>query len=119
MNISSRILSIGLSSCFVVLVFELVRRKRLKEKYAILWGITGITIFLLAVSERLLGWVTQLFGIEVPINAVLFFGVFFIVLINLHFSMIISHLSEQNKGIVQKLALLEEKIRTSNKKEEK
>lgn len=117
MNIISRILSVCLSLSFLLLIIELIRRHRLKEKYAILWIVTGITIFSLAVFEKLLALITKLFGISYPINALFFFGIFFIILINLHFSMIVSNLSEQNKKIVQKLGLLETKIKSMGQSE--
>lgn len=117
MNVASRILAIGLSLLLVFLIFELVRRKKLKEKYAILWMFTGFTVLTLAVFERLLGWITRFLGIGLPVNAVFFFGIFFIILINLHFSLVISNLSEQNKRIAQKLALLENESRISKQEE--
>lgn len=114
MSILNRILSIGLSFGLMILILELVRRKKLKEKYAILWLLSGGSIFLLAVFDKFLAFLTNLLGIVLPINAVLFFGLFFIILINLHFSLVISNLSEQNRLIAQKLALLEFKL--SNRK---
>lgn len=107
MNTLSRIFSICVSIGLLVAIFELVRRKKLKEKYALLWLCTGVTIFTIAVSERLLSMLVTILGVKLPINAVLFLGIFFLVVINLHFSVVISKLSEQNRKIAQKLALLE------------
>lgn len=117
MSIMSRILAVGMSLFLICLIFELVRRKKLKEKYAILWLFSGGIILVLAVFNNILYWLTNLLGITLPINTVFFFGVFFIILINLHFSLVISNLSEQNKKIAQKLALLETEIKSFDKKE--
>ena len=111
MNISSRIVSIGLSLCLLLLILELVRRKKLKEKYALLWIFSGGTILSLAIANSILNRLTNLLGITLPINTVFFFGIFFLILINLHFSLVISDLSEQNKKIAQKLALLETELK--------
>jgi len=111
MNVTSRIVTIGLSLCLMLLIFELVRRKKLKEKYALLWLLSGSVIFLLAIFDKLLDWITRLLGITLPINTVFFFGIFFVILINLHFSLVISNLSNQNKIIAQKLSLLETKTK--------
>jgi len=111
MNITSRILVIGVSLSFMLLILDLVRRKKLKEKYAILWLTLGVAIFILASYTKILKWVTSALGIILPVNAVFFFGILFILLINLHFSLVISNLSEQNTKIVQKLALLESKLK--------
>lgn len=113
MTIVSRILSIILSICLLFLIFELVRRRRLKEKYAILWFFTGITILCIALFENMLSAMVNLLGIEIPINGVFFLGIFFLILINLHFSVVISNLNDQNKKIAQKLALLEAAIKSS------
>ena len=115
MNIANRIFSIGLSLLLVFLIFELVRRKKLKEKYAILWIFSGGSILILALFDNILQWITRLIGIILPVNTVFFLGIFFIIVINIHFSLVISNLSEQNKKIAQKLALLEAKL-SNNKK---
>jgi hypothetical protein len=110
MIISNRFLVIGLSLSLLLLIFELVRKRRLKEKYAILWVCSGILILIFALFKGLLQWVTTFFGIILPVNTVFFFGIFFIMLINIHFSLVISDISEQNKKIAQKLALMESKL---------
>lgn len=115
MNFLSKTLSIILSLTLLLVIFELVRRRKLKEKYAILWIFTGLGILILAVFNNLLSGMAHLFGIKLPINVVYFFGIFFIIIINLHFSMVISALYEQNKKIAQKLALLEIKIKNIKK----
>ena len=116
MSLISRILSISLSLILLFSIIELIRRNKLKEKYAILWLITGISILLLAVFEKLLYWITAIFGIAMPINAIFFLGIFFIILMSLHFSLAISNLVEQNKRLAQRLALLELEIKNKTVK---
>lgn len=115
MNIANRILVIGLSSSLMFIIFELVRRKMLKEKYAIIWLFSGMIILSFAIFNNILERLAMLLGIMLPVNAVFFFGIFFIILINLHFSLVISNLSEQNKRIAQRISLLESKIESTNK----
>ena len=107
MNPVSRTLIIVLSLSFMVFVLDLVKKKALKEKYAFLWLITGSVITVFAVLNKLLFWLISLLGIQLPINGVLFLGLFFIAIISIHFSVVISNLSEQNKKIAKKLAILE------------
>lgn len=114
MNIVSRIVSIGLSMGLLILIFELVRRRKLKEKYSFLWLITALVILVFSVFQELLWWITHLLGIILPINTVFFLGIFFLILINLHFSLVISALTEQNKKIAQSITLLEAKLKSSN-----
>ena len=109
MNGLSRLVAIGLSACLLGLIFELVRRKKLKEKYAILWLCLGSVTLFFAVFNDVLKIITSSMGILLPINAVFFFGFIIMILINIHFSVVISKLSEQNKIMAQKLSLLEYK----------
>ena len=115
----SQIVCICLSSCLLILIFELVRRRKLKEKYAFIWLITGITILIFAVFDKLLIVGATLVGIKTPINVMFLLGIFFIISINLNFSIIVSNLMEQNKKIVQKLALLEAQTAAKKRYDEK
>ena len=107
MNTISRYFTIALSLCLIALIIYLVRKNKLKEKYAILWLLSGSVIFLFSIFPDILNVITPLLGIELPSNAVFFFGIIFIILINLHFSLVISNFSEQIKKLTQKLTLLE------------
>jgi len=113
---SNRILAIAISSLLLLFIFELIRRKKLKEKYAILWLVSASTMLFFAVFKNILDWFTSLLGIHLPVNAVFFFGIIFVVFVNIHFSLIISSLSEQNKIIAQKLALLETEVKSFKNK---
>ncbi len=110
MSLISRIVSIGISIMLVLSIFYLVRRGKLKEKYAIVWVLIGATILFFAVFNKALFLLTALLGIKTPINTMFFLGIFFILIINLHYSLIISKLEKQNKKIVQNLALIEAKL---------
>ncbi len=113
MTMMARILSVIVSSSMVLIILELVRRKKLKEKYAILWLVIGITILIFAFFEKALIWLARFLGIQTPINVLLFLGLIFIILMNLYFSIVISSLTEQNKKNAQKVSLLEAIIRKS------
>jgi hypothetical protein len=91
-------------------IFELIRSRRLQERYALLWLLTGVVIFILAVWRGLLGKVSDLVGIAYPPSALFILAAFFILLVLLHYSTVISRLSEQNTTLAQRLALLERKL---------
>ena len=100
------LLAIGL----IIFIFELVRRKKLREEYSWLWMLTGVVILILAVWYDLLFLITRLIGAVLPTSTIFFFGLFFLILINLYFSMKLSKLSDQVKELAQKLAILGEKV---------
>ena len=95
----------------LTVIFELIRSRRLQERYALLWLLTGLVIFVLAIWRSLLGRASDLVGIAYPPSALFILAAFFILLVLLHYSTVISRLSEQNTALAQRLALLENRLR--------
>jgi hypothetical protein len=93
-----------------LLVFELVRRRALMERYALLWLAAAVVLVVLAVWRGLLTSVSGDLHIYTPANALFAAGFVFAVALLLHFSMVISRLSEQNKVLAQRLALLDQRV---------
>jgi hypothetical protein len=102
----------------LLVIFELIRSRRLQERYALLWLLTGIVIFVLAIWRGLLADVSDLVGIAYPPSALFILAAFFILLVLLHYSTVISKLSEQNLILAQRLALLENRLEEATKADE-
>jgi hypothetical protein len=96
---------------FLVVIFELIRSRRLQERYAMLWLLSGIIIFVLAVWRGALSTLADLVGIAYPPSALFVLLSFFILLLLLHYSTVISKLSDQNRILAQRLALFEHRLR--------
>ena len=94
----------------LVVIFELIRSRRLQERYAILWLVTGGVILVLSIWRSALGQLSDLIGIAYPPTALFILGSFFILLVLLHYSTVISRLSDQNRILAQRLALLESRV---------
>ncbi len=105
-----RIMAILLAVGLIVFIFELVRKKKLREEHSWLWMLTGVVILILAIWYDLLLFITRLIGAVLPVSTIFFFGVFFLILISLYFSVKLSTLSNQMKTLTQKLAILTEKV---------
>jgi hypothetical protein len=88
-------------------VFELIRQRRLQERYALLWLGTGLVILILAIWRSALNQLADLVGIAYPPSALFVLASLFILLVLLHYSTVISTLSEQNVMLAQRVALLE------------
>ena len=99
------------SAVFLVVIFELIRSRRLQERYALLWLVTGSVILLLSVWRDALRLVAQQIGIAYPPSALFVLGFFFILVVLLHYSTVISELSERNVRLAQDIALVEERLR--------
>jgi hypothetical protein len=93
------------------LVLELVRRRRLVERYALLWMSAAFALLVLAVWRDLLEIGSDFLGIAVPANALFLvaFGVIFVLL--LHFSVASSRLGDETKILAQEVARLDEQQR--------
>ena len=91
----------------LLLVLELVRRRKLREDYSLLWLLTAISLILLSASRPLLDRVAALLGIVTYPPAALFLvAIVFTLFILLHFSTVLSRLTRENKEIAQQMALL-------------
>jgi hypothetical protein len=103
-------LAVLLTLGLLVVVFELVRRKRLSERYAILWLLAAITLFVLAVWKGLLTSLSSDVGISYPPSLLFTVAIGLIAIILLHFSIAVSRLSDQNKVLAQHLGLLQQRV---------
>ena len=100
------------SLLLVLVVFELIRSRRLRERYALLWLLTGVVLLVLSIWRGGLNTIAGWFGISGYPPAILFaVGILFILLVLLHYSTVISRLSDQSTILAQRLALLEERFR--------
>ena len=107
-SIASAIASVLL----LLVVFELIRSRRLRERYALLWLLTGVVLLVLSLWRGGLNTIASWFGISGYPPAILFaVGILFILLVLLHYSTVISRLSDQSTILAQRLALLEERFR--------
>jgi hypothetical protein len=101
----------AVSVILVLVVFELIRSRRLRERYALLWLLTGIVLVVLSAWRGGLNTIAGWLGVRGYPPAVLFaVGLLFVIAVLLHYSTVISRLSDQNVILAQRLALLEAKL---------
>jgi hypothetical protein len=105
-----RVEIIAVSVVICLLIFELIRRRRLMERYAILWLLAGVTVVVLSVGQSLLVKLTHAAGISYAPSAVFAIAFLFVLAMLVQFSMTISRLSDQNTALAQRLALLQERL---------
>jgi len=99
------------SVLLLLVVLELIRGRRLKERYALLWLATGIVLLVLSVwrggLHTLAGWL----GVSTYPPAILFaVAILFVIIVLLHYSTVLSQLDDQNTLLAQRLALLEARV---------
>jgi hypothetical protein len=91
-------------------VFELVRRRRLMERYALLWMFATVVLLALAVWRDLLERVSSAVGIFYAPSALFAIAFGFVLVLLLHFSLVISRLADQNKVLAQHIGLLQQRL---------
>ena len=109
MPIRQQVVALAISIGLLVLILELIRRRRLREEYSVLWFVTAIGILVLATWYDLLVAVTHFIGAAIPISTLFFSALIFLFLVSLQFSVRISTLDDRVKQLAQKLALMDVK----------
>jgi hypothetical protein len=111
-----KVLAISGSATVLFLVLELIRRGRLKERYSLLWLFSGAVMLILSLSRDLLNFIAHQVGIFYPPSLLFLVAFVFLLLITLHFSAVISGLSEKNKRLAQEVALLRQSLEEMQRK---
>jgi hypothetical protein len=106
----TRIISLSLSIGIFIFVIWLIRERRLREKYALLWLFTSIVIIILAASRRILEVTALAVGIYYPPSLLFLLGLLFLLLVNIGHSISLSRLSHTNLKLAQEIALLRKEL---------
>jgi hypothetical protein len=118
MDLHLRIVAVIASVGLLLVVLDLVRRRRLLERYALVWlGVTALLI-VLSLWDGLLTGVASVIGIFYPPSALFVVAFGFIIVLLLHFSVAVSRLADQSKVLAQQLGLLEERMRRQEARSE-
>jgi hypothetical protein len=106
-----QIAAVVVTAVMLGVVLELVRRRRLIERYALLWMTVSVVLLVLAIWNDLLSWAADVVGIDLASNALFLaaFGIAFLLL--LHFSVATSRLGEESKILAQEVARLDQQLR--------
>ena len=100
------------SVLLILVVLELIRSRRLRERYALLWLLTGVVLLALSLWRSGLNTIAGWLGVGTYPPAILFAAaVLFIILVLLHYSTVLSRLTDENVVLAQRLGLLDERLR--------
>lgn len=107
MNTRTQILVIVIAVLALLMIGQLIRKKKMELKYALLWIILSISILILGIFPQLITVLANFFGVQTPVNMLFFVGFCFSLLIIFSLSTALSRNSEKIKKLAQELALLE------------
>ncbi len=102
----SVILAVGASLAALLFVLELVRQRRLREDYSLLWLATTIVMLILSIWRDGLHGLSALVGIAYPPNLLFLVALLFVLFLLLYFSTVVTRLAQEHKEIAQQIALL-------------
>jgi hypothetical protein len=106
--------SICASAALLLYILEMVRRRKLREEYSILWLAGSVVILVLSIKQEWLVGIAHAVGIAYPPSFLFLVGILFIMLILIHFSIAISKLHLMNKKMAQEMALMKESARNAS-----
>jgi hypothetical protein len=115
----AKLVSLTLSTGIFAFVLWLIRERRLREKYAILWLLTSVFVILLSLSRRVLEVTALSIGIMYPPALLFLVGVLFLILLNIGHSVSLSRLSDSNHRLAQEVALLRRQLEEERERSER
>ena len=101
-----RVFAIATSLATLLGILELVRRRKLKEEYSWLWILTALGMVALSSWFGLIERLTHLIGAVTPTTTLFLFGLLFLLLISVHYSTVLSRVTQQVRRLTQELAIL-------------
>jgi len=105
-----QIIAIAVSGVIFVIIIELIRRNRLKERYSLIWLAASSILIVFSIWRGLLHSIALAIGVYYPPSFLFLVAIFFLILLLLHFSVILSSLSENNKRLAQEIGILKERL---------
>ena len=87
-------------------IFELLRRRQLGEKYAVLWLMVGLVLLVLTIFPGLLTRISRAVGVALPTNLLFFVAIVFLICVALHLSWELSRLENETRKLAEDLAIL-------------
>lgn len=113
-----RVVAVVLALTTLVVVLELVRKRKLREEYSLLWVCTASVLLILAFDHRVLNWFQKLIGAALPTTALFFGALLFLAFAALQFSVHLSKLAFRVRTLSQRVALLEKELEQARSSEE-
>lgn len=96
----------------LIVLFEMLRRRHLREKYAVLWVLVALATFVVALAPSLLTAVADLLGVEVPANLLFFGASMLLLLVSIQHSHELGRLEERTRTLAEEVALLRVELDT-------
>jgi hypothetical protein len=111
MSLASYIFGIVAALLILIVVIELLRRGRLRERHAIWWLVAGVLALIAGIFPQTLEWASRLVGVELPVNLVFFVSIAILFLVALQASSELTRLEAKTRTLAERVAILELELR--------
>ncbi|GAB3385057.1 hypothetical protein GCM10027568_01620 [Humibacter soli] len=111
MTVASYVLGVVASLLVLIIVIEMLRRRRLRERHALWWLIAGILALIAGLFPNTLAWAAQLVGVQIPTNLVFFVGIAILFLVCLQHSSELTTVEAKTRTLAEQSAMQELRIR--------
>jgi Uncharacterized conserved protein (DUF2304) len=99
------------SILLILVVLELIRGRRLKERYALMWLVTGVVLLVLSAWRDGLNTIAGWLGVTGYPPAILFaVATLFVIVVLLHYSTVLSQLDDRNTVLAQEVGILRQRL---------
>lgn len=106
MPLNQKLFALIVSVMVFLFIFELVRKRRLREEYSVLWLLTSVGMLVLILKYEWLVRLTELIGAKLPTSTLFLGSIVFLMLVAIQVSIKLSRLADQVKNLSQDNALL-------------
>lgn len=111
MEMKVRIALFLISLSWLIVVFRMVRSRKIWERYAILWIYLGLAVLFAPFLVDVFDWAAGKIGVEHPPSLFFLLALLGTLLLLLQFSVEVTSLVRSSRDVVQSLAILEERVR--------
>ena len=111
MNLNLRLFLVICILVYLGIIINLLRKKKLNLKYTLIWLLSGIIMLVVSIFPQIINFLSSVIGIVDVTNAVFILEGMFVLVILLSLTSIVSHFNDRNRELIQKVALLEKRVR--------
>lgn len=90
----------------LLFLFSLVRSRKLREKYVLLWMAVGLMVIVLTVYPPLLNWLADISGIALASNLLFLLSILLLLGVTLHLTLEISRSEDRTRTLAENVAIL-------------
>jgi hypothetical protein len=115
MSFASYVFGIATALLTLIVVIEMLRRRRLRERHALWWLIAGALALVVGIFPQTLAWAAHLVGVSVPVNLTFFVSIAILFLVSLQSSAELTRMEERIRILAEHTAMIEDRLNSQGR----